>query len=167
MKKALFQKVPSYVMIPNSKGEWISTGELRFYSPSLNSTIIVPEHSVNNLASIPPVFRTMFPVNGVSRPAAAVHDHLYDVQGQILTVEHGLIAITRKQADVVFKEALRATRLDYYSALPRPVRNAMADLQRDSFFIAAENQDKPLTSSFQAGIMYRAVRLGGGSYWSK
>lgn len=168
--KSFFLKVPSYTMVPNKKGEWISEGELHFRSKSLGVTLIVPKHSLNNLASIPRGFRTMFPVNGVSRPAAALHDHLYNVKGQGIQFYAkgyaGFMDLTREQADMVFKEALQCTRLNYIEAVPRATRNALDDLGKLDFFTSDKNMNLPLCGTYQTYIMHKAVRLGGSLYWS-
>lgn len=170
MKNAMYHKVPAYCMVPNKKGEWISVGELWFYSAILDATLIVPAYSVNNLASIPRPFRNAFPVNGVSRPAAALHDDIYEKRGTVEAFKNGtrtVLNLSRQEADAVFREALQARRLDYYMSLPREIRNALADLGRDSFFVDADKQQLPLSGSIQTFLMHSAVRIGGGLHWSR
>lgn len=168
----MFKAAPSYHMIPNSKGEWISEGELHFYSEHLGATIVVPTYSTNNLASIPRGFRSLFPVNGPHRPAAALHDYLYEKKGKGIKVIYDdvknnsirteYIDITREEADKIFLEAMLSPRIYYFNSLPIQLQDAMLRAKRADYFL---NQ-KPLVGKLQSQIMYRAVRIGGGLYWS-
>jgi hypothetical protein len=57
----------------------------------------VPAEFHTNLASIPRMFRVMITGHGKDRWAAALHDYLYSIRHP------------RKEADKIFREALRAT----------------------------------------------------------
>ncbi len=151
MNRARFCEIPDYTMVPDGKGHWISQGILRFYSKKLDLEIEVPVHSLNNLASIPRLCRGFFAVNGPHRPAAALHDWLYE----------GKSGLTRKQCDIIFLEAMLTLKIDYLAALSKEQVAGLCTNNLKYLFINSE----PLVGKYTANIMYRAVRLGGsGAY---
>lgn len=167
MQPGTFITISPLVMIPNSKGEWISTGDTLFFSPHLGEVLRVPPESINNLASIPRFARSLFPVNGPSRPAAQVHDYLYEKRGKDIELADGskLGNLSRKDADIVFMEALMAGRGDYFVALPLSIRLALEKQGRDKYFVLGDNKHKSLAPLHQQWVMYSAVRAGGGFAW--
>ena len=157
MSKGKFNSVPSYYMIPNSKGEWLSTGILNFYSRLLRVHIVVPKGEVCNLASIPKPLRMLFAVNGPHRPAASLHDYLYRVKGLLSCGR----TLTRKECDLVFKEAMSASRQSYFKALPSHYREMLIHEGKDDYF----EENKPLVKAITCNLMHSGVRAGGVFYW--
>ncbi len=151
-ERAQFLKVPSYYIIPDGKGHWISTGKLVFYSKKLDRNICIPARSINNLASIPPPLRHIFAVNGPHRPAAALHDGLYGVGGLLANCK-----LSRKKCDIVFKEAMDSSFGDYINCLPQDMQLAIYDMPSFKF----KRLNQPLVPAYKSKLMYRGVRLGG------
>lgn len=145
-------------MIPNKKGEWLSTGKLRFYSHLLKQEIVVPRGTVNNLASIPKPLRSLINVNGPHRPAAALHDYLYQVKGKL---SEDLI-LSRSACDKIFLEAMETLRKDYFKAIPNFYQDILTHQEKDFHFY----EDEPLVGAITAKTMYLGVRVGGGFYWN-
>jgi len=98
---------------------WKLQQELVYYSDLLGKTIVVPKGYFTDLASVPQIMQFVVPVaNARNRKAAVVHDYLC-THG----VELGIVA-NQKQADKVFREALRVLGLGRVrsAALYYPVR---------------------------------------------
>ena len=75
-------------------GEWQLLSPL-VYTSSVGDIYIVPTGMITDLASIPKLLRPAIDRNGLSRPAAVLHDYLYLIG-----------SLSRKQADELFLEAL-------------------------------------------------------------
>ena len=75
-------------------GEWQLLSPL-VYTSSAGGIYIVPTGMITDLASIPKLLRPAIDRNGLSRPAAVLHDYLYLIG-----------SLSRKQADELFLEAL-------------------------------------------------------------
>ena len=150
-----FVRVPAYYMIPDGKGDWLSNGVLIYESKRYNARIVVPSGEINDLASIPRLFRRIFSINGPTRPAAALHDYLYKSKGLDGT-------FTRKQCDRMFLDAMLSKKVDFWEAYPSYVRNY---LKKYPGIEKIFKSNKPLVSKFVANVMFKAVRLGGGSHF--
>ena len=75
-------------------GEWQLLSPL-VYTSSAGDIYIVPTGMITDLASIPKLLRPAIDRNGLSRPAAVLHDYLYLIG-----------SLSRKQADELFLESL-------------------------------------------------------------
>lgn len=75
-------------------GEWQLLSPL-VYTSNAGDIYIVPAGMITDLASIPKLLRPAIDRNGLSRPAAVLHDYLYLIG-----------SLSRKQADKLFLEAL-------------------------------------------------------------
>ncbi len=75
-------------------GEWQVIYPL-VYTSNDGDIYIVPTGMITDLASIPKLLRPAIDRNGLSRPAAVLHDYLYLIG-----------SLSRKQADELFLEAL-------------------------------------------------------------
>lgn len=75
-------------------GEWQLLSPL-VYTSKAEDIYIVPTGMITDLASIPKLLRPAIDRNGLSRPAAVLHDYLYLIG-----------SLSRKQADELFLEAL-------------------------------------------------------------
>ena len=75
-------------------GEWQVIYPL-VYTSNDGDIYIVPTGMITDLASIPKLLRPAIDRNGLSRPAAVLHDYLYLIG-----------SLSRKQADKLFLEAL-------------------------------------------------------------
>lgn len=75
-------------------GEWQVISPL-VYTSKAGDIYIVPTGMITDLASIPKFLRPAIDRNGLSRPAAVLHDYLYLIG-----------SLSRKQADELFLEAL-------------------------------------------------------------
>lgn len=89
-----FCAIPS-LDISDVDDEWILAGPL-IYSDVDGRSFVIPRGFVTDLASIPRVFHPLIKVNGKHRPAAIVHDWLYETQ-----------RLTRAQSDLVFLRAMQ------------------------------------------------------------
>ena len=87
-----FRSVP--ILRVGDDGEWLLETPLYYVTPA-GDDIIVPPGFVTDLASIPQIFHSVVPVNGMHRAAAIVHDWLYVTQ-----------PCTRAEADRVFLDAM-------------------------------------------------------------
>ena len=77
-----------------SPGEWQVISPL-VYTSKDGDIYIVPTGMITDLASIPKLLRPAIDRNGLSRPAAVLHDYLYLIG-----------SLSRKQADELLLEAL-------------------------------------------------------------
>lgn len=150
--KSRFIEIPSYYMVPDGKGHWVARDRLIFYSEKHDITIHVPAGAINNLASVPWLFRRIVPINGPSRPAAAAHDFLYEVGGKVMG-KH----LSRKDCDEIFLELMLSSKINYWNALPNFVKDYMSTLGFDKVF----NSEEPLVNKLMAETMYAGVRVGG------
>lgn len=153
-----FLEVPSYYMVPDGKGHWASRDRLVFYSKKLDLTIYVPAGAINDLASIPWFFRRIFPINGPSRPAAALHDYLYEMGGNIVG-KH----LSREECDDLFLEAMLCSKIDFWNAYPKFVQDYLSSIGFKEVF----NSTKSLVSKTTSTLMYKGVRLGGWASFNK
>lgn len=88
--------------VDGREGQWEVMLPLIYLDAGCNA-YTVPAGTVTDLASIPRVFQRLFPVNGVHRPAAVLHDYLYQCQGKI-----GRHTLTRAETDALFQQAMIA-----------------------------------------------------------
>lgn len=88
--------------------EWILLDELVYFS-LLFGSLKIPKGFVTDLASVPRLFRSLFPAHGSHSPAAIVHDYLYQMKGKIPSKN-----LTRKQCDQVFLEAMKILNVPFW-----------------------------------------------------
>jgi hypothetical protein len=151
-----FTRVPAYYMLPDGKGDWISNGIMIFESDRYSRTIVVPSGEINDLASIPRIFRRIFSINGPSRPAAALHDYLYSTLG--LEGE-----LTRKECDTIFLDAMLSEKMDFWLAYPSYIRIHLSLKAPKIKKVLTEKGG--LVGKFVAKIIFRGVRVGGGGHF--
>lgn len=153
-----FIELPSYYMVPDGKGHWLSEGELIYYSKVSDTEIVVPSGKVNDLASIPWFFRRVFAVNGPHRPAAALHDYLYQTGGL-----KGYFS--REECDDIFLEAMLTSKKAFWNTYPPYVKAAL-DLEglKQLFDVGPH---EPLVDSVTAKLMHLGVRIGGSPNFNK
>jgi hypothetical protein len=72
----------AFKYVPLSDKEWMLTDDLIYIHETKSSAEvhIVPDGFVTDFASIPRVFRGVFPKHGLYSPAAVVHDWLYHIR---------------------------------------------------------------------------------------
>lgn len=91
---------------PESRNTWRLLRPLD-YGTRDGVLIRVPAGFVNDLASIPAVFRVVLPVNDLHREAAVLHDYLYYRQGSIWDNRtKNSIYLTRAECDALFYDAM-------------------------------------------------------------
>lgn len=90
---AEFIEIPSLDL--HGASDWKLEERLVYVSELWPDDIIVPAGFVTDLASIPRIFRSIFPQNGRHRLAAIVHDYLVGLEG-----------FHRPLADRIFLEAM-------------------------------------------------------------
>lgn len=111
----LREKHPAYM-----PGSFVLVTPAVFWWEHKGVNITVPAGFVTNLASVPWLLRSFFPVNDNHRLAAVVHDYLYGCGGRVITahpqftdpvVPKGVgskaLHYTRHDADVFFYEIMR------------------------------------------------------------
>ena len=147
-------------MIPDGGGHWLSMGFLNFESHRYSCTISIYPGSLNNLASVPWLFRVIINPNGPHRPAAALHDALYYLKG----VTAGRV-FSREEADLLFLDAMLTSKRDYWNALESSTKSML--IKADPDIQRRFESDNPLTCKFKARLMYKAVSFCGGCYWGK
>lgn len=79
------------------KALWRLHRELRYYSPLLKKTIVVPKDFVTDFASVPRLILAYTFFGGKADEAAVIHDWLYSTQ-----------EVSRAIADAVFQEAIES-----------------------------------------------------------
>lgn len=79
------------------KALWRLHRELRYYSPLLQKTIVVPKDFVSDFASVPRLVLAYTLFGGKADEAAVIHDWLYSLR-----------AYPRDVCDAVFQEAIQA-----------------------------------------------------------
>lgn len=87
-----FRSTP--ILRVGDEGEWILETPL-YYVTRAGDDLVVPAGFETDLASIPQLFHSVVPVNGMHRAAAIVHDWLYVTQ-----------PCPRADADRIFLEAM-------------------------------------------------------------
>lgn len=158
-RESEFIYVPTYYIVPDRKGHWLSSDELWYYSKYLGKVIKVPAYTVNDLASIPVFFRRVFEINGPSRPAAALHDYLYEVKGYLADLD---ITLTRHECDLIFKEAMAVISISYWDTYPRHVQAILREKGLSEGF-----SEVPLCDFWTTNFMYIGVYLGGAIAFNK
>jgi Protein of unknown function (DUF1353) len=84
---------------------WRLMQEFDFASEVLERIVRVPAGFVTDFASIPRVFWSLLPPTGKYGKAAVIHDDAYQFPGMVAP------AITRIQADRLFREGMNALRV--------------------------------------------------------
>lgn len=158
MIKSKFLEFPSFIMVPDGSGHWVSDERMVYYYAPLDIEIVIEPGATNNLASIPWYLRKLFPINGPSRPAAALHDPLYGSLGIISG--HTL---SRLQCDDIFKSVSDMPKIDYLNAISNKHYGL---IKRAKLNKALETED-PMVSPFKSKLMYDGVRLGGWYNWNQ
>ncbi len=153
-----FVRVPAYYMIPDRSGHWISDGCLDFKSELFDCYISINPFALNNLSSIPWFARKFINPNGPHRPAAALHDMLYELQGET----QGW-SFTRKECDQLYLEAMLSDKKAYFDALPKNAQSAVKSYDLAKHF----SSNSQLTKKWMAYSMYAGVRLFGWLYWDR
>lgn len=100
-----FLKIPSFDLADDYLFRLCD--DLVYQSDLVSFEIVVPKGFETDFASIPRLLRFIYPVNGRHRCAAVVHDYLYYKAGRIV-VDGTAISYTRKQADLIFLEAMKS-----------------------------------------------------------
>ena len=90
------------------KEQWILHEDCVYQSDLWKPVITVPEGFVTDLASIPRVFRLLFPKNGHHRAAAIVHDYLCRLK----------LDFSRVLADKIFHEAMKLQGVPWHRRWP-------------------------------------------------
>lgn len=96
MASSRFILVPA-LYVGKRPGDWVTADELVYASDLTDELVQVPEGFVTDLASIPRRFQAWFPVNGLHRLPAIVHDYLYRYKPEWCT---------RELADQIFLEGM-------------------------------------------------------------
>ncbi len=91
-------------------GQWVLESDLVYRSAALKCEITVLAGFETDLASIPPMFRSIIPVNGQHRLAAIVHDDIYSKKGKM-----SFGVLTRAQADRIFLEAMKELGVGFFT----------------------------------------------------
>ena len=93
---AKFVNIPP-LDIGDKPEEWVLTESCIYQSDLWKPKITVPTGFVTDLASIPRIFRLLFPKNGHHRAAAIIHDYLCRLK----------LDFSRVLADKIFLEAMK------------------------------------------------------------
>lgn len=161
MKIELLSNMPGYWLVPDGKGSWISSGDLVVHSERLDLTFTIPKGSHNNLASIPRIFRTLFPANAPHRVAAVIHDYLYEKKGYIPECDYRL---SRKDVDGVFLDAMKMEKKYVFESMPIDLKEILKSKYPNIH--KAFDSTKPLVNIFKRNSMHKAVRAGGWVFWN-
>ena len=113
----------------------------------------VPVGFETDFTSIPRIFWRVLPPWSWYSPAAILHDWLYLVNG-----------LTRKQTDDLFKEHIKALRLQYLKAMSTGDSES-GDYSRIRLF--AMRARRAAQTKAVPQLIYRGVRLGGWRAWGR
>ena len=155
-----FLEVGEFLMVPNGDGEWINTKAVKVMCARINNVIEIPIGHVNDLASIPRIARGIIGVNGPHRPAAVVHDYLYEMHGKYAGDKPEL---DRHTCDMIFYDIMQTSRGSYFLALSHEQQLVLAMANRTPEQLG--DMDKPLVDRGVAMNMYKAVRIAGGFFF--
>lgn len=86
---------------------------LRFFSAQLQRTVMAPRGMETDFASIPWGVWNLFPKRGLHDRAAVIHDAAY--RGRLRDVVGNPIGVSKKVADNLFDEALRASGVSWFA----------------------------------------------------
>lgn len=86
---------------------------LRFYSATLQRTVVAPRLMRTDFASIPRGVWNLFPKRGKHDRAAVIHDAAY--RGRLEDVVRQPLPVTKEVADNLFDEALRVCGVNKFS----------------------------------------------------
>lgn len=95
---------------------WSLLAPLRYTSDRMDQTLVVPPAFITDLASVPRAPFTFWLAGGRGIRAAVIHDFAYAF-GYWFTVNGTRLVVTRRDADAVFLEALRADPLSGANAV--------------------------------------------------
>lgn len=115
-------------------GRWILEMPV-VYMTRTDEIIIVPAGFLTDLASIPRIFQTLFPVNGRHRSAAIVHDYLFVIQDR-----------PRAAVDKIFLEAMEDCGVGWFQ------RRAMYLAVRTGGWVPWSTNAKALAEDRQAHL---------------
>jgi len=153
MGKSRFLEVPSFWPVPDGKGHWVARDRIVFYSDRYDCTIYIEAGSLNNLASIPWIFRRMFAVNGPHRIAAALHDPLYELKG--VTVNR---TFSKKECDLLFYDAMLASKRSVFEAYSGIGKLYVGNANLKSPLM----DDSPTVNPMIAKLMHAGLRV---AFW--
>lgn len=88
--------------VTNNPEEWVVFNPLKYKTPNAKTVIEVPAGFITDLASIPRILYAVFPVNGLHREAAILHDYLYEKQ-----------VFKRAKCDIIFLGAMKSSGVDF------------------------------------------------------
>lgn len=155
-------KIPSYYIVPDGKGTWISERKLVVYSERLGFSFEIPAGTKSDLASIPRAARSLIPANGPHRIAAVVHDYLYEKKGFI---PESKLRIKRKDADGVFLDAMKMQKRHVLSSFDSYLFNTL--LSKYPKIFHSMNNSKKIVNFAKRNLMHKAVVAGGWVHWIK
>jgi hypothetical protein len=91
----------------NGRPVWKTLAPLRYQSPRLGATVVIPAEFVTDLASVPRLPLTWFVAGGRAPRASVLHDYPYQARHWLLE-GGGIVEVDRETADGVFWEAMLA-----------------------------------------------------------
>lgn len=149
-----FIQIPPLIPIIDGRGHWMTTRVGTYYSKMLGESVNVPMGSINDLASIPPIARPLFPVNGRSRLAAIWHDYGYETGGELPQGK-----LSRAEVDALFYEMLITTGNDILQGY----EGWQLDVLEGCRMYRKMASDKPSLNPRIARMFHAAVNIFGGS----
>lgn len=99
VQKVIETQKKKFFFIPykSNKNYWITTRDFRYYVGELNSEdyIDVPSGTKTDFASVPRIFWSILPPDGVYTQAAVLHDYMYKTRIR-----------SKEEADKIFYESM-------------------------------------------------------------
>lgn len=132
---------------PEPRGQFVGPEEFRnddeiSFQIGYQLPIVVPAGTVSEFASIPRFFQRILPKLDIHRPAAIIHDYLYQRTGKLPDGRN----FDRKQCDEVFLEAMTVL------GVPTWKRQAMYWAVRLFGFVPWRNHEKRNRQIFEQAL---------------
>lgn len=129
---------------PEPRGQFVGPEEFRnddeiIFQVGNQIPIVVPAGTISEFASVPRFFQRILPKLDVHRPAAIIHDYLYQRCGNLPNGRN----LNREQCDEVFLEAMTVL------GVPKWKRQAMYWAVRSAGFVAWNGHAKRITAHEQ------------------
>jgi len=153
--------LPSYYIIPDGRGTWVSAGPIGFYSAKLNKHLFIKEGCTNNLSTLPFGTKNTLRKNGNNRIAAPPHDRAFETKG---IMDNGEI-ITRKEANIFYGEILKMSHKDIFQSFSPDLIKFLQSTKNGMTSIELMQSNKAIVGSVGRFIFMAGLKAGSWVHW--